>query len=82
MRNRTMKNKLTPGMVDVDVPGWELEGEVRDCHEQFSESTRQDLAKAKAWANQKIGRRLVWHEVKERGFTHYEANALDDPMDF
>lgn len=74
-------NKLTPQMIDVDVPGWELEGEVRDCHEVFSESQKQDEAKAKAWANQRIGRRLVWRKVTERGFTHYEANALDDPWD-
>jgi hypothetical protein len=76
-----MINKLTPQMIDVDVPGWELEGEVRTCHETFSESPKQDAAKAKIWANQKIGRRLVWREVVERGFTHYEANALDDPWD-
>jgi hypothetical protein len=76
-----MINKLTPQMIDVDVPGWELEGEVRDCHEQFSESLKQDEAKAKAWANQRIGRRLVWRKVVERGFTHYEANALDDSWD-
>lgn len=74
-------NKLTPQMIDVDVPGWELEGEVRDCHEEFSDSPKQDEAKAKAWANQKIGRRLVWRKVVERGFTHYEAKALDDPWD-
>ena len=74
-------NKLTPQMIDVDLPGWELEGEVRDCHEAFSESPAQDLAKAKTWANGRIGRRLVWREVVERGFKHYEANAQDDPWD-
>lgn len=76
-----MKNKLTPTMIDVDVPGWELEGEVRDCHEQFSDSTARDLAKAKTWANQLIGRRLVWTKAVERGFEHYESNAADDPWD-
>ena len=74
-------NKLTSMMIDVDVPGWELEGEVRDCHEVFSESPERDLEKAKRWANQRIGRRLVWRRVTERGFEHYEANALDDPYD-
>lgn len=68
-------------MIDVDVPGWELEGEVRDCHEEFSDSPAQGLAKAKRWANERIGRRLVWRKVVERGFTHYEANAADDPYD-
>ena len=77
-----MKNKLYPTMIDVDVPGWELEGEVRDCHECFSESYARDLAKAKAWANQRIGRRLVWREVVEHDSKLYEANALDDPYDF
>jgi hypothetical protein len=76
-----MKNKLTPMMIDVDVPGWELEGEVRDCHESFSESAARDLAKAKTWANQRIGRRLAWRKVVERGFEHYEANAAEDPWD-
>jgi hypothetical protein len=74
-------NKLTPGMIDVDVPGWELEGEVRDCHETFSETPARDAEKAKRWANQRIGRRLVWRKVVERGFEHYEANAIDDPYD-
>jgi hypothetical protein len=65
--------KLTPMWVDVDVPGWELEGDKRDCHEQFSEVPERDAMLAKRWANQVIGHRHTWRRVEERGFEHYEA---------
>jgi hypothetical protein len=80
--------KLVPGPIDVDVFGWELRGidtYLVECHENFSGSPERDLALAKRWANQIIGRRHTWTKVTEkRGgwtFEHYEAGTADDTTD-
>jgi hypothetical protein len=76
------RHKLVPGPIDIDVFGWELRSDepyLIECHETFSASNERDLAMAKRWANDILGRRHTWRKVTEHrgGFTfeHYEAGA-------
>ncbi|MFF2378633.1 hypothetical protein ACFVUW_30030 [Streptomyces xiamenensis] len=76
---------LTPGMIDVDVPGWTLTaghgtrtGREIACHDSFHEDDDRDLAAAQAWADGIIGRRLTWQrQVDVRSqwtqFTRWEG---------
>ncbi|WP_329103249.1 hypothetical protein [Streptomyces sp. NBC_01439] len=74
--------KLYPGPIDVDVFGWELEGDredgtpVRDCHEVFHPTDFDaDVEAAMDWAEQVIGTRQDWRHVRERGFDRWEAGT-------
>ncbi|MFG3001899.1 hypothetical protein [Streptomyces sp. NPDC048340] len=69
--------KLTPGMIDVDVPGWELEGDdVYGSHEDFvPDDFNRDVEAAMEWAEGIIGSRQEWRHVREDGFDRWEAGA-------
>jgi hypothetical protein len=70
---RFARYRLIPTWIDVDISGWELEGDVRNCHETFSEMPERDAQLAKRWANKVIGRRHTWRRVENNGLEHYEA---------
>ncbi|MDH6125935.1 hypothetical protein [Kitasatospora sp. GP82] len=72
-----MSYKLTPTWIDVDILGWELEGDVRDCTGLFDEHDQAaDDRQAIAWADLTIGTPQQWRRVEEAGgygWYHYEA---------
>ncbi|WKK27830.1 hypothetical protein QZH56_36885 (plasmid) [Streptomyces olivoreticuli] len=68
---------LTPAWIDVDVYGWELTGDVADCHETFhADDSNADIEAAMDWAEGIIGTRQDWRHIRERGFDRWEAGTL------
>ncbi|MGP3685255.1 hypothetical protein ACTVZO_11170 [Streptomyces sp. IBSNAI002] len=70
---------LTACHIDVDVWGWELEGDAYGCHPTFDEADADaDITAALDWAEGVIDRgRLVWLHSKVEGFDRWQAAAID-----
>ncbi|MEV6679476.1 hypothetical protein AB0N09_21865 [Streptomyces erythrochromogenes] len=70
---------LTACHIDVDVWGWELEGDAYDTHDTFDPADADaDITAALDWAEGVIGRgRLVWLHSTVEGFDRWQAAALD-----
>ncbi|MFD5489492.1 hypothetical protein ACFWIV_28960 [Streptomyces virginiae] len=70
---------LTACHIDVDVWGWELEGDHYDTHDTFDPAdSNADITAALDWAEGVIGRgRLAWVHSQVEGFDRWQAGAPD-----
>ncbi|MFD9523553.1 hypothetical protein [Streptomyces sp. NPDC059979] len=70
---------LTACHIDVDVWGWELEGDAYGCHETFDPAdSNADITAALNWAEGVIGRGLLaWVHSQVEGFDRWQAAAPD-----
>ncbi|MEU5069129.1 hypothetical protein AB0G95_34380 [Streptomyces virginiae] len=70
---------LTACHIDVDVWGWELEGDHYDTHGEFHpDDFARDVEAARTWAEVVIGRgRLLWLHSQVEGFDRWQATAPD-----
>lgn len=70
---------LRPGWIDVDVLGWELDGDVVACHPVFdADDVDRDVEAAATWAEGLIGARQEWRHRLVDGFDRWEAGALPE----
>ncbi|MFE9793556.1 hypothetical protein ACFYRL_17660 [Streptomyces goshikiensis] len=72
-----MRWTLTACHIDIDVWGWELEGDAYGCHETFDQAdANADITAALDWAEGVIGRGpLAWVHSQVEGFDRWQAGA-------
>ncbi|MCX4525281.1 hypothetical protein OG982_06180 [Streptomyces sp. NBC_01551] len=70
---------LTACHIDIDVWGWELEGDHYDTHDTFDPAdSNADITAALDWAEGVIGRGpLAWVHSQVEGFDRWQAGAPD-----
>ncbi|MGW2582593.1 hypothetical protein ACWCYZ_14880 [Streptomyces virginiae] len=70
---------LTACHIDVEVWGWELEGDAYGCHETFDQAdANADITAALDWAEGVIGSGpLAWVHSRVEGFDRWQAGAPD-----
>ncbi|MFJ3728654.1 hypothetical protein ACIPYQ_39645 [Streptomyces sp. NPDC090045] len=69
---------MTACHIDVDVWGWELEGDHYATHDEFHpDDFDRDVEAAKTWAEGIIGGPQLWIHTRVEGFDRWHATAPD-----